>query len=353
MRSSPLLALCLLALTLLGASPIKADEQVLFFPTIARVLPGGGAQVQVHGWIFEPQEAPPQSPSSVPWLPDCQWKQAPCEHFLERTRSFFVDNERGKRIAVQLGGRQVSLPRSEPNGHFRGQVVLSAEELARARQPQAPSLSFQAVRSSDKTAFPGEALLVEPQGLSVVSDLDDTIKVSQVRQKCELMRRTFCQPFEPVEGMAGLYRAWAERHGARFHYVSGSPWQLYPAIADFIRTQGFPFGTWHLKTFRVWDSSALDLLGSQVQYKLGHIRPLMESFPQRRFVLVGDSGEQDPEVYGELARLKGAQVVHIFIRDVTGEPRGAERYQKAFRDLPESIWTLFTQTKELQAVSLP
>jgi hypothetical protein len=308
MRLSPLLTLCPLALTLLAASPIREDEQVLFFPTIARVLQDGSAEVALHGWIFEPGEGAPPRASKLPWLPACDWEQVSCERFGERTRYFLADNERGKRIAVELAGRQVTLPRSGPQGHLRGQVRLSPQELAQARAggPQGPLLTFKAVRAADGTAFEGAALVLEPTGLSVVSDLDDTIKISHVRQKCELMRRTFCKDFEAVPGMAEVYQSWAERHGARFHYVSASPWQLYPHIAEFIRVGRLPFGTWHMKDFRLWDRTALNLTEPPVRYKLGHIRPLMEAFPGRTFLLVGDSGEQDPEVYGELARLRAA-----------------------------------------------
>jgi phosphatidate phosphatase APP1 len=65
------------------------------------------------------------------------------------------------------------------------------------------------------------------------------------------------------------------------------------------------------------------LLESPEKFKLKVIGDLFQRYPQRRFVLVGDSGERDPEVYGRLTREFPAQVVHIFIRDVTSEPPDA------------------------------
>jgi phosphatidate phosphatase APP1 len=71
------------------------------------------------------------------------------------------------------------------------------------------------------------------------------------------------------------------------------------------------------------------------------IEQIMADFGQRRFILIGDSGEHDPEIYGDLARKHGERVAHIYIRNVTGESRDGERMTNAFRDLPEDRWTLF------------
>ena len=75
---------------------------------------------------------------------------------------------------------------------------------------------------------------------------------------------------------------------------------------------------------------------------------LMSQSPNRRFVLVGDSGEKDPEIYGALARQHPKQVTQIFIRDVTSEPPSAARYRKAFRELPDGLWQVFQKPDSLK-----
>ena len=108
-------------------------------------------------------------------------------------------------------------------------------------------LEFWAVtRSRDKRQFSGRVQLLEPTGFSVVSDIDDTIKVSQVLDKGELLANTFIRPYREVTGMATQYRQWA-KHGAAFHYVSSSPWQLFQPLMNFMETSGFPAGDFHLK----------------------------------------------------------------------------------------------------------
>lgn len=116
---------------------------------------------------------------------------------------------------------------------------------------------------------------------------------------------------------------------------------MYPALAEFLQAHAFPPGTVHLRSVDV-DREILAAGTGTRLHKLAVISQLLGDFAQRRFVLVGDSGEQDPEIYGELARAYRGRVVAILIRNVTGEPAEAERYATALRDLPRELWTVFT-----------
>ena len=98
------------------------------------------------------------------------------------------------------------------------------------------------LRRGDTRRFTGRVQLVEPQGRSVISDIDDTIKITGVGDPQAMLANTFLRPLRPVPGMATLYRQWADR-GAVFHYVSASPWQLYAPLADFLAAEQFPAGT--------------------------------------------------------------------------------------------------------------
>ena len=147
--------------------------------------------------------------------------------------------------------------------------------------------------------FEGRVHWLAPQGLSVVSDIDDTIKHTLVRQRREMLRNTFARPFVAVPGMAAWYsRLAADAPGAAFHYVSGGPLQLLPPLDAFLADGGFPAGSIHLRSFKL----RLDTLFSgnaTVRHKQAAITQLLTDHPERRFILVGDSGEQDP---GDLRR---------------------------------------------------
>jgi len=345
----------LLVCSPLFAAPtaLKPDEQVFFFPSIARPLTNGAWEVRIHGWAFEYE----RRPLGVPALSKSLGLDAELTDdadralFAVRARWFLTDNERGKRVTVQLGERQIAMPVSQPNGHFTTNILLTVPELARLRDSGALAnnvLRFRAVLGpKDTREFAGTAMLVGASGLTVVSDIDDTIKVTEVRDRKATLRNTFARPFRAVDGMAPAYERWGREAGVTFHYVSASPWQLAPALTEFAKTNAFPAGTWHLKTFRWKDESFFNLFQSPESYKLGVIEPLMAQFPGRRFVFVGDSGEKDPEIYGTIARRFPEQAVRIFIRDVTDEPADAPRYKDAFDGVPRAKWSVFKDAKEL------
>ncbi len=336
------------------SSDIKDDEVVVFFPTVGGSVEGGAAwELDIHGWIYEPERrrlALELFRLALRVRPE-QVGEAEKALFRERARAFLVDNLRGKKVAIRLGEETYLLGKSGANGHFTHRLRISGPHVERLRQTTAGRgglISFQAVtRKGDQRVFAGEIHLLEESGTSVISDIDDTIKVSQVKDRDALLWNTFYRPYRPVPGMAEVYRKWANSAGAKFHYISASPWQLYAPLADFLRVTRFPAGTFHLKLFRWKDRSFLNVFGSPEAYKLQVIEPMLKRFPHRRYVLVGDSGEKDPEAYGVLARSYPRQVARILIRNVTGEGPGAERYRKAFRELPATLWVVFREPAEI------
>lgn len=301
---------------------LRRDEAVIFFPTLAgRAADGQGWEAEIHGWVFERERRrwTLRALQSALGLKVAPAGAAERELFAERARWFLVDNERGKRVEITAGADRITLPATGADGHFQ----------ARHRVAAAGGVA-------------GEIQWLEDTGISVISDIDDTIKISKVTDSAALVRNTFYRPFRPVPGMAALYQQWAAA-GAAFHYVSASPWHLYPALREFTDAHGFPLGSFHLKPFRWKDENFFNLWTAPEPYKLGVLEPLLARFPRRQFLLVGDSGERDPEVYGELARRHPRQVTRILIRDVTGETATAARYQRAFRDLPVDGWTVFRE----------
>jgi hypothetical protein len=328
------------------AQELKSDEAVLFFP--AMVWPSGGAwEIEMRAWVFEPERR-----RLARWLVvralDLKLENlTPAERTIaeQRIQPFLVDNEGDRRLTVEVGQRRASLPASGPNGHATVRLEVADDELRAWRAAGVLSNQLLRVLVSGQQGTPRPAhvslLLVPSEGVSVISDIDDTIKVSEVNDRPELLRNTFCRPMEAVTGMAPLYHRLAGK-GAVFHYVSASPWQLYEPLAAFTASNGFPAGTFHLKPFRVKDGSFLALFTSPEEYKPPVIEELMARFPERRFILVGDSGERDPEIYGAVARKHPSQVALILIRIPPGMPHDPERWRQAFNHLPPDLWRVFT-----------
>ncbi len=340
-----MLVQCLLIITfnVAKASSIKKDESVIFFPTNA-YLHNSTWIVPVHGWIFEQEQNSfwrTQTINSLPTLLGINPTPANQALYQQRSQYFLVDNERGKKIQVELLKQKFSMQKSAANGHFYGELQLP-QQLVKQRS----SLPLQAVtKSNDSRLFQGEVHFIGPQGISIISDIDDTIKVSNVEDKQALLENTFFKPFQAVAGMSKTYQAW-QQQGAVFHYISASPWHLYPALSDFIKTAGFPAGSYNLKHFRVKDESFFNLFSAQADYKKPLIEQLLQRYPQRQFILVGDAGEQDPEIFADIARSYPQQVTHIYIRDLNAE-KHADRYQTSFQSIPKPQWTLFQAGSQL------
>ena len=302
----------LLATDVRADSPIKDDESVVLFNACAQA-DGDGWLVPVHGWIFEPEDGSTWRRGALFAAHQAMdLGNTRSARFETVARWFMVDNERGKRLPITVGGVQVTLPKTGSDGHVRQWVRLPAH-----RDQQWLDVE---TRARDGRRFRAVVQLVPPTGVTVVSDVDDTIKVTEVLGgKRRILERTFLEPFEAVSGMAARYRDWRDDGGAVFHYVSASPWHLYPELSRFMSAGKFPTGTLHLRQFRVKDERRWNLLRSPRRHKLREISTLLSRYPQRRFVLVGDTGESDPEIYGELARAHPKQIAAIVLRRLPGD----------------------------------
>lgn len=272
------------------------------------------------------------------------------ELFQQRIARFVARDRSGMRIAVQIGDHVVPLPKkSRRNGHFQAAVKIPREELPDSASELLP-VAIHGAAEAVPTA--GTVRLLPHRGLSIISDIDDTLKHSFVACKRTLLANTFLKPFVTIPGMAGLFRDWSAA-GAAIHYVSSSPWQLYQHLSEHLAQEGFPDGSFHLRAFRLRDHLLRRVLMLRRSGKIAVIRNLLRAYPQRQFLLVGDSGEHDPEIYGALARRFPEQVVGVCIRQLDGPRDTQRRFDRAFRRVDPSLVQLYRESHELAAVRLP
>jgi phosphatidate phosphatase APP1 len=109
----------------------------------------------------------------------------------------------------------------------------------------------------------------------------------------------------------------------------------------------YPLGSVHLRTFRMKDSTVYNMMKSSEETKPPVINKLLSDYPKRSFILIGDSGEKDPEIYGKIARENKGRVEHIYIRDVTGDKADSDRYQQAFHSI-DCPFTIFSDAALIQ-----
>lgn len=319
------------------AEPIEPDEDVLFLPSTARDLGNGQIEVHLQAWIHEKNRFKILDMGLARYLGLKLNAMTPAARlrFAQRTALFHAEPEEGTVLEIDFGrgAPLVQMPTSDAAGRTGLRATVDFQPDPRTL----PWLRFRARTPGPRADIEGQALLVPATGLSVISDIDDTVKVTQVRDQHEMLLNTFARSFKAAPGMAAHYQALARNPQTRFHYLSSSPIQLLPPLHDFLRDAGFPMGSMHLR-----ESTTLRTLvpgeGESRLHKLAGIEGLMTDFPQRRFLLVGDSGELDPEIYGEVMRKNAGRIEGIVIRDVTNEARDAARYAEAFKYVDPARW---------------
>jgi hypothetical protein len=334
---------------------IESNETVVLYPTFANYDAGKRAwQVRVHGCVHEPGRNTLRRRVLLKLLQKAMRarpEDLESDIFKRRIHGFLQTSERGKRISLRIGPRlHVLKKKSRRNGHFGGILQISDSDIDRLRadgQMRDEWLQFEVVSGNgDQRTFPGRVRLMPPSGLSVISDVDDTIKHSNVGRRSDMLANTFLRDHQSVAGMSELFDGW---HGqdAVFHYVSSTPWQLYDCLQELCSEHGFPEGTFHLRMLRLRDPTVLRLFIARRWGKRLAIGRILKAFPDRRFLLLGDSGEKDPEIYGAMARKFPDRVERILIRDLSPRRLDPMRYQKAFRDMPRKTWVVFNDPGRL------
>ncbi|PBP15471.1 actin patch protein, partial [Diplocarpon rosae] len=172
------------------------------------------------------------------------------------------------------------------------------------------------VLASENLSATEEVKITQPKGVSLISDVDDTIKHSSIGGgPREIFRNAFIRDLGDltIDGVKEWYNTMYDM-GVGVHYVSNSPWQLFPVLVSFFQKAGLPPGSYHLKQY----SGMLQGIFEPVaERKKGTLEKIMRDFPDRKFILIGDSGEADLEVYTDVALAHPGKILAIFIRDVT------------------------------------
>jgi len=183
------------------------------------------------------------------------------------------------------------------------------------------------VRSTGRVAAPR----VAPAFL-VISDVDDTVLQSRATNliaAAQTIAFGNARTRLPFPGVAQFYRALRAGPSATarnpLFYVSSSPWNLYDVITQFLEHQGIPAGPVILRDLDI----DIDVLSSRKHHahKGRVIREILDAFPSHPVVLIGDSGQQDPEIYRDIVRDYKGRVRAVYIRNVTFDDDRARAIQ--------------------------
>jgi phosphatidate phosphatase APP1 len=165
----------------------------------------------------------------------------------------------------------------------------------------------------------------------IISDIDDTIQKSDVTNKIKALTNLLFKNYttqEKIAGTSDLYQILDRVNDGNtdgdVYYVSGSPIQISDRIENFISFNNFPKGSIDLKKIGLGKGD--DSPTQQIEYKLGKIRPILNLFPDKKFILFGDSGEKDPEIYKQVNKEFPGRIIATYINNVTKDSKTSERY---------------------------
>lgn len=182
--------------------------------------------------------------------------------------------------------------------------------------------TVRATSSDHSVSTEGNLLIVdEANSIGIISDMDDTLLVSDVNHKTQLLANTLLKNAQqriPVAGAAdALHRLLASNpapDSAAVVYLTASPKQLYTNIEEYLDVQSFPRGVLIAK--RVTDDKSSEPMFDQYAYKTAKIEEIFRRISQTKFILLGDDGEKDPETYRDIAAKYPARVAAVYIRQV-------------------------------------
>lgn len=234
-------------------------------------------------------------------------------------RSFLTYEVPDVPVQVVRGGEQAS-GRSDDEGYFSINLPIQG------------AIGWTQATVTVQRAAPAQAEVLVPSKSSrylVISDIDDTLLPSGATRTATLLRTTLLgNAFTrvPFPGIVEFYSALvAGRDGDEdnpIFYVSSSPWNLYSFMTAFFAAHGLPVGPVMLRDLGV-DAQTF-IHGRHEDHKLFEIRRILDTYPSLPVILIGDSGQRDPEIYTAVAAEHPGRVLAIYLRDIGGPVRRSE-----------------------------
>jgi len=281
-----------------------AERQVMLLPYLGY---GNAQRLWLRGRVLAERAFAEQHPA------DSSWRNAAALY-----RRLESDEVAGATVLAHFAGQSWRSV-TDSGGYFAFELDVM----------EAPAAGWLDVRISlPDTTPPLQAaapVLVPDAGarFAIVSDLDDTVIWTNVINKLNMawmLARSNLHTRQPFPGVAQFYQALHAGINPLF-YVSSSPWHLHDALAGFLRLRGLPPGPLLLRALGI---KQLLNLGPEADHKLDRIEALFAAYPQLSFVLIGDSGERDPEIYAELVQRRPGRVRVIYISNVDPDPRRSQ-----------------------------
>lgn len=269
------------------------------------------------------------------------------QNLLTTYRRINSDEVPNVRIGIRYGATE-EIGTTDGEGYFRFELTLPEDLPADTLHHEVELWLPDEVRGRSDITATGQ-LVVPPAeaDFGVISDIDDTIIQTSATNLLTAARLTFLENArtrQPFEGVAAFYRALLAGPAGTatnpLFFVSSGPWNLYDLLVEFMEHNDIPSGPIFLQDYGVEPDMLIHR--EHLAHKTTAIARLMETYPNLPFVLIGDSGQHDPEVYRAIVEKYPGRVKAIYIRDVSVDERDAEVSKIADELKPGGVTMILT-----------
>nr|MBI1229446.1 DUF2183 domain-containing protein [Cytophagales bacterium] len=229
-------------------------------------------------------------------------KNNPLQNILASIRRYAGSSIPDARVKLAYHGKEFILVSNE-EGLFEKRLVADAPEQGKNDEATLTLLEDEGIKAEVKTIKVALTRITEEHPLGVISDIDDTVIISHatsIGKKLWLSISKNAYTRRPFPGVSDFYAQLTHQGKYPVFYVSSSDWNLFDLIQDFLDYRKIPAGPLllkdpHVNLRNIWKSG-----GGNHDHKLEKISLLMSLFPTLNFILIGDSGQHDPELYTEV-----------------------------------------------------
>ncbi len=265
-------------------------------------------------------------------LEDSRWR-----NFKKMYKRFMTWEIPGARVEASVNGITKSAI-TDDEGYFEFRMALAQPvKDERAWRQIRLQLVDRVVKNQEPPVAYGSVFVPsEHVEFGVISDIDDTIVPTGATRQWEMLKTTFtgnAHTRVPFPGVAAFYQALSKglvgHENNPFFYVSSSPWNLYDFLRELMDVHNLPQGPLMLRDIGL--SREHFLAGSHTAHKLVQIERIFNIIRDIPFILIGDSGQHDAEIYRQVIRDFPGRVKMVYIRDV--DPASHERVLKVAAEI--------------------
>ncbi|CAF0736930.1 unnamed protein product [Rotaria sordida] len=294
--------------------------------------------VSNQGWYYE------EDPLQAKVMEKILEKTIEKDFDINRIKLFTADGQENKKVCIDNFNQSICT-HTDHEGRIKNTFQISKNEIDQLIQSDinGTKILYQQSVFNKNIRTIGEIYLCDDNGITFISDIDDTIKVTGVTSSTETLMNTFTGSYKSVLGMSDIYQYWQKKYNATFAYLTASPDQLYPFLREFINREKFPLGSFHMRHFTWFDTNFISFFMSNnyIESKTEAIDMFLNNTLNRRFILIGDIFQKDPDIYASIYMKYPNRIEKIFIRKYKNDTIGQQRLEQIFNNIPQENWATF------------